>query len=135
VSLGCAGCGDCCNPVKIEFATWANAVGQARAYQPDEIDLSDPEDRSNWADCVFVAASLRPVGAEGHQVYLKCANYDSDHQSCRAYGKRPPLCRRFPWYDREPDGGIVDLRCSYLLDIAPDQRPEGARPLIPITPV
>ena len=48
------------------------------------------------------------------------------------------MCRDYPWYGDDPvtSGRGRDLyrECSYLADVPPSQRPEGARPLIPITP-
>jgi Fe-S-cluster containining protein len=131
VSLGCARCGDCCDPVKIDFGVWVRAVAQARRYSAS--DCSDDEDRQYWANAVFLASRCRPAGFSDGQVLLECANYDRAHSICRDYDNRPPLCSRFPWYDYEPgDLGICELRCSYLLDVPPAKRPEGARPLIPL---
>ena len=78
-SLGCARCGDCCNPVHLD----------------------------------------------GDNALI-----------CTAHDARPDVCREFPWYGDVIKTGArfsATTRCSYLLDIAPHERPEGARPLIPIT--
>lgn len=48
---------------------------------------------------------------------------------------RPSVCRDFPWYGEHPierRARSLDKGCSYLLDVPPAMRPEGARPLIPI---
>ena len=129
-SLGCARCGDCCDPVKIDFGVWARAVGYARSLEPEQIRDDDLDYR---ADAVFLASRCRPVAAMGTQVLLECANWDGSHNACRDYENRPPFCRRFPWYDGEKVGDICETRCSYLLDVPPSDRPEGARPLIPLT--
>lgn len=132
MSLGCARCGDCCNPVKIDFEVWTRAVAAARRFDP--ADLTDG-DRAYWANAVFLASRCRVTGVRDRQVLLECANWDGAHDRCRAYEIRPPVCRDFPWYGREPGDGNVtlELRCSYLLDVPPEGRPEGARPLIPLT--
>lgn len=133
-SLGCARCGDCCNPVKIEFGTWVRAVGYGRRYGAGNIA---DDDRGYWADAVFLASRCRPVGVRDDQVLLECANWDGEHSRCRDYENRPPVCRNFPWYGREPgdENTMIESRCSYLLDVPPDQRSEGSRPLIPLTVV
>jgi len=62
-----------------------------------------------------------------------CDAFDPDTRLCTAHDDRPPLCREFPWYDDEPGGTSVSVRCSFLLDLPPSERPEDARPLIPLT--
>jgi Fe-S-cluster containining protein len=104
----------------------------ARRWTLDEIETS----REYWADCVFLASACRPVGAEGDVILLECANYDTAHQACRAYDRRPPVCSNYPWYGGEPGSSQwIERNCSYLLDVPPSERPEGARPLIPLTPI
>ena len=78
---------------------WTRAVATARRWQPEQIDMDNPEWRRYWADCVFLASRCRPVGVVGDRVLLVCADYDADHQVCRAYESRPPVCSGFPWYD------------------------------------
>ena len=119
--------------MKIDFGRWASAVAMARRYDPDEVDLSSELTRGYWANYLFLAASCRPVGAKDGQVLLACENYDPAHQMCRAYDRRPPVCSGFPWYGREPGDGGAEPRCSYWLDVPPADRPEGYRPLIPLT--
>ncbi len=47
-----------------------------------------------------------------------------------------PVCRGFPWYLDGPtaqrSSNLAHPRCSYLLEAAPADRPEGSRPLIPV---
>jgi len=121
--------------VKIDYGQWARVTAMARRYSRDELDLDDAEGRAFWENYVFLASAVRPLYASGGVIYLECSRYDSEHEACSAYEDRPPLCRRFPWYGREPGDGNVpaESRCSYLLDVPPATRPEGARPLIPLT--
>jgi Fe-S-cluster containining protein len=128
MSLGCARCGTCCDPVIMDFGTWSEAVEDARRYGPGEV--TPP---GQWANRVFVAANLRPVGAGGGKVDLACRFYDRAHMACRAYDQRPPMCSGYPWYGRDPEPSNAPLCCSYLLDVAPSERPAGSWPLIPLT--
>jgi Fe-S-cluster containining protein len=133
----CARCGQCCDPVKVPYGAWAEAVATARGRQPEQLDLADAHTARYWADAVFLAGHCRPAGGRNGFILLTCAHYDPGHRSCTAYDARPPVCRGFPWYD-DPQtraADIAELCCSYLLDVPPADRPEGARPLIPITPV
>ncbi len=56
--------------------------------------------------------------------------------TCRAHSSRPPVCRDYPWYGREPGQDNTEFayvpQCSYLLDLPPGKRPAGSRPLIPL---
>lgn len=119
--------------MKIDFGVWARGVATVRRRNPDEVDLSGELDREYWANCLFLAAACRPVGALDGQVFLACEHYDDAHQMCRAYDSRPPVCSGFPWYGRKPGDGGAEQRCSYLLDVPPADRPAGSRPLIPLT--
>ena len=132
VSLGCAKCGACCDPVFIDYDVWAGAVADARRYGADGQEV---QPRGQWANRIFIAASMRPVGARNGQVMLECRFYDREHAMCRAYDDRPPLCSGYPWYGDEPSSHAheLGLSCSYLLDVPPAERPEDARPLIPLT--
>lgn len=116
----------------IDFGTWTRLIGEARRYDA-ATDFGDTGDK--WADRVFIAASMRPVGAENGQVKLECRYYDRDHAACRAYDRRPPMCSGYPWYGQEPTGRAFGphSRCSYQLDLPASGRPPGARPLIPLT--
>lgn len=129
VSLGCAACGDCCNPVKISPERSA------------ELGVSDD------ADGRFAREHWRPVGQSmltGH-VLVECDRFDPDTKLCTAHEDRPPICRGFPFYGRPPnlaalgsgqvldrDHGRTDLGCSYLLDLPAEWRPPGVKPLIPL---
>lgn len=118
----------------IDFGTWTRVVEKARRYSRDDIEDNDD---GWWDDHVFIAANMRPVGARDGQVRLACRFYDREHSECRAYDQRPPMCRRYPWYGREPSGAAFGpfSQCSFLLDLPPSERPEGSRPLIPLTVV
>jgi Fe-S-cluster containining protein len=140
VSLGCAsGCGACCDPVVLDFGTWTKALEQSRRCSAAEAD--SPRE---WASVVFIARHWHPVAAwrtdSGEpKIDLRCDAFDPGTRLCTAREDRPPVCRDYPWYGDDPVtcGRGPDLypSCSYLADLPPSQRPEGARPLIPITPV
>lgn len=97
----------------------------------------DVEPGEWWADHLFIAAHMRPVGARDGDVMLQCRFYDRERQACGAYDSRPPLCRGYPWYGREPspEAVVLDRQCSFWADIPAAQRPADARPLIPLAVV
>ena len=86
------------------------------------------------ANAEFISAHWHPLGDHEY----RCDRFDASHRLCAAHEERPPVCRDYPWYgsepaERGPDGMIP--RCSYLADLPPSLRPEGSRPLIPLTPL
>lgn len=148
-SLGCAQCGSCCERIKITMnapgftgiVSTSGGVGVMRAY-PWRGGFS----RMSFAagrymrDATFIRRWMEPtgeverVGSEVRQVW-RCLKFDPVERLCTAHDERPEMCSGYPWYGREPGvGGMPhEKHCSYLLDLPPDQRPEEARPLIPLT--
>jgi Fe-S-cluster containining protein len=129
-SAGCAGCGRCCDPVILDHGTYTEAVAEARG---------EGEKRPS---VVFIAQHWHPVSAwrdsDGEVMLdLRCDAFDPVTRLCTARGQRPLVCRDYPWYGDDPvtSGRAATLypECSYLADVPPAARPEGARPLIPIT--
>lgn len=90
----------------------------------------DPRSRE---DIDFMAAHWTPTPEQSDR--YACDQYDPEARACRAQETKPPVCRDYPWYRDGPTqerASALDPRCSYLLDVPPPVRPEGARPLIPI---
>lgn len=164
-SLGCSGCGDCCEEIYLSGATltdlsrWTTAAldgvpdprvdenwewwtRQPRPerrdrnwhddLRPQAIEHYDPDGwRRKNAD--FLTEHWHPV--EDKPDAHSCDAFDSVHRRCTVYEARPPVCSGYPWYGEEPTPSRITRtgsRCSYLLDLSPADRPEGARPLIPI---
>lgn len=118
-NLGCAKCGDCCENIWMYPEFDANRITDNEA---DKITLEFI--RKHW--------TKTGTDASGWQSW-SCAFFDALHRLCTAHNNRPPVCQNYPWYGNPPEPGkIVNTRCSYALDLPPDQRPEGSRPLIPI---
>lgn len=84
------------------------------------------------ADIDFMAAHWTEV--PGQPGYSSCDQFDPQARLCLAQEGKPPICRDYPWYHFEPASIARNLlpECSFLLDVPPAARPEGARPLIPI---
>lgn len=122
--LGCARCGDCCENILMR--------AEFDPLNYDRPDLSE----ADLATLAFTAvnwARQGPAEAEGWAVW-SCKAFDPIERLCTAHEARPPVCSNYPWYGREPDAGTIsNPRCSYLLDLTPEARPAGARPLIPLT--
>lgn len=132
MSLGCAaGCGDCCDPVHLSpdqrdhFDRWRERVEDVWAGDQPEPGGSMPFMLVHWHELEH-----KPTGTT-----YRCDRFDPDTRMCTAHEDRPPVCSNFPWYGDPPDpsvfGGSLG-RCSYMLDLPPDQRPAGSRPLIPV---
>jgi len=128
VTAGCARCGHCCSPVVLDADVYAGCCQRARSG--GQIDHDDR----------FITQHWHPQGAftEGSETLLelRCDAFDSVTRLCAARDDRPPVCQDYPWYGEDPvasgRGPRLYGECSYLADVPPAQRPEGARPLIPL---
>jgi hypothetical protein len=117
--LGCARCGDCCEripltPVQFEGMTL------------------EPGSRTE-RDVTFIRAHWTALPDDPGS--SSCDMFDPVHRLCTVQEGKPPVCADYPWYHNEGEPLVahgLPTRCSYLLDVAPEGRPEGARPLIPV---
>jgi Fe-S-cluster containining protein len=158
--LGCARCGDCCQDITLSVALesltpwtsgalastpdpgteegwlWWTDTQRPGAWSQDQREQAiaqyDPHGtRRRNADFLTEHWHESAPGQDG-PLYA-CDRFDPDTRLCVAHEQRPPVCSGYPWYGRPPRPGVIlNPRCSYLLDIAPPERPAGARPLIPI---
>lgn len=124
-SLGCARCGACCEQIpltgSLEQFTAARAAGD---YDGNPRMIEDVD---------FMAAHWTPLPEQPDR--YACDQFDVATRTCMAQDSKPPVCRDYPWYQQDPRpdrAAALPTQCSYLLDVPPAQRPEGARPLIPI---
>lgn len=122
-SLGCARCGDCCDPVLLR--------PENVAALEDATTVGDEETKA------FAAKHWHRRGDvdEDGWVAYDCDHFDTETRLCTAGEDRPPVCRYYPWYlDGPTPGRAAGLhpQCSYLLDVPPADRPEGSYPLIPV---
>lgn len=122
-TLGCARCGSCCDPVLL---------------RPESAQaLEDAATVGDEATKAFAAEHWRRRGEpdEDGWIAYDCDQFDTDTRLCLAGESRPPVCSYYPWYlDGPTPGRAFGLHswCSYLLDVPRADRPEGARPLIPV---
>jgi Fe-S-cluster containining protein len=140
VSLGCAGCGNCCDPVAIDadlIDTWRAWLDYWRAGGTKDAISTDGEAADPTLR--FIAEHMTEIGNTGGVVSFECSFFDKGTRQCTAYDKRPPMCSGYPWYGNEPADKIAKNphqcpdQCSFLLDVPPSSRPEGSRPFIPLT--
>lgn len=131
MSLGCAGCGDCCDGDLFMNVPLVRLI------------LENRDDHANDAraleDADFIAAHWTPdtIPDGDGWAHHTCDRFDPERRRCTDYENRPPVCRDFPNYPSNvrSDRARVQrmpLRCSYQLDYPPELRRDGARPLIPL---
>lgn len=51
--------------------------------------------------------------------FYRCPVFDDQTRMCGDHTNRPALCRRYPWYGREPEAGdyrTLSPRCSFIAD-------------------
>jgi Fe-S-cluster containining protein len=152
-SLGCAGCGDCCERISIgttlhDMRASMSGNGGAGTSRPQHWD-GEPEGslptRPKYGlrkgegarEAAFILQHWHPTGEVRWvggvvQQILSCDQFDPVHRRCMAHETRPRVCSDFPFYGGEPRANMREINCSYYLDVKPEDRPEGSRPLIPI---
>ncbi len=123
----CARCGDCCDPVILPLT---------KKQVRERNTPSGPFILANWRRISRAEAARRRPDLEPHrpgQRYYQCAAFDPDTRLCTAHDDRPPICRRFPWYEQKPEASRLGTltRCSFWADIPQADRPSWALPLIP----
>lgn len=158
--LGCAMCGDCCERIKISLGRpgFTAAVSTSGGLGVGKRAIGDwgrlQQSAGDYArDAAFILRWMEPTGEvtdarrwtdeDGVERYVtsrqiwRCLKFDPERRVCTAHAERPRMCSEYPFYGREPGGSNTpnddELRCSYWLDVDPDERPAGARPLIPLT--
>ena len=129
MTAGCARCGSCCDPVIIEADVF---------FLCGELARSQEFPHHNHR---FIAQHWHPVSGwkaeDGTEcLSVRCDMFDPERRACTAYNDRPPVCSDYPWYGDKPNAeraASLPVECSYLADVAPADRPEGSRPLIPLS--
>lgn len=139
MSLGCARCGNCCDPVHLapDQAAKIDVVVELMTdvYSPG--CTLNPQDERAWM--IEHWHEIRRDDDGG--VAYRCDQFDPETRACTAHNDRPPVCRNYPFYDRPGDPRELGRpnadgpSCSFWLDVPPAERPAGVRPLIPIEPV
>lgn len=97
-------CGSCCDPVSLSHET----ANRLYAFGP-----AQPQAAWAWEHWSPVA----PDGNDG--VHLVCINYDPQSRACLDYDNRPPVCREFPFYGRDPNEKLNTLSrvCGYQAEL------------------
>ena len=118
----CSRCGDCCENIPL------NTNKRLVREWLRNPELSD----DNRANSEFILAHWRGgrrASKDGRTKGWTCDQFDSASRLCLAHDARPPLCRRFPWYDNEPTAEkLADLpRCSFWADVAVPVSPPSLR--------
>lgn len=106
------GCGMCCTRIWMSDEAMARIRKNAAAVSPDvhlqawlDVGYGDLEARETYWDSSFIVEHWSEipdtVENNGGRRFV-CDRLDSETRLCIAYGERPPVCRRFPWYGKEP---------------------------------
>ena len=151
----CARCGNCCDPVVLDDEIyerlgkywtsaalegvpdprtdegWAAWLEVGHAVNDRERQIAKYIPGSGYrADADFIATHWHPLSDDEY----RCDAFDPATRLCTARDDRPPVCRNYPWYGRTPSAErYMNPQCSYLADLQPSERPEGSRPLIPLS--
>lgn len=113
----CARCGDCCDPVTlsadtVELIFTAKFGTPARGSQREWMRRHLRFRRFRGAYQLSRDVTLVPA------VEFDCDYFDRASRACTAYDDRPDMCRRYPFYGREPKAdSTMGGRCSFLADV------------------
>lgn len=95
------------------------AHGRNLALHPDDPGATSVFIRDHWTRRPdpdpgrLMPDDMGPLGSA-----WDCDVYDRATGDCLAYDDRPPVCRDFPWYGREPHHDVwLDMTCSYHGDL------------------
>lgn len=151
-------CGSCCDPVLFSRANHAAMTKWTTKALQGVPDPSTDEGWAHWEhdeawkghrelaihrfrlgsnhrrNAEFITAHWHPVDDES----CACDQFSRETRLCMAQDSKPPVCVGYPWYGEAPEvrgASGMPAQCSYLADLPPAERPEGSRPLIPITPL
>lgn len=104
-------CGACCDPV-----TLADASVEA-IFDPE----LDPALSPQGALLRDIWEPLGPLRGYPGFTALRCLHYDVESRLCGIYESRPPVCREYPFYNREPNfedmDGPRDRICGYQAEV------------------
>lgn len=140
--LGCApGCGACCDPVILGVSAAQIRTVLRQGWNGNK-PVSDLDRESfefilgNWTQ----HPESFTHGDDSKEWYrYDCAAFNSTERTCMArdddVNVAPPICTMFPDYIHVGPQPVTDpalVHCSYNGNVAPDRRPEGSRPLIPL---
>ena len=121
----CAQCGMCCEAIPINFT-------KKKMREDPELSIMESPKfiLKHWRRISKKEAQRRLPGIGSHQVYYECLKYDSENKLCTAHDEKPPVCRDFPWYGKDPTPlGIYLPKCSFWNDVPQDLWPQGVEPL------
>jgi Fe-S-cluster containining protein len=105
----CNKCGDCCENIyfnKEQIETMRLTGMTMKGYIPS---------KDNWEDMYFIYQNWD----ENDDGSWNCSMFDLESRLCTAHDSRPPVCRGFPWYGREPHKVAIEkyINCSFWADV------------------
>jgi Fe-S-cluster containining protein len=115
----CAKCGDCCESI------WMNSTkADMRKRLRDASHTSN-----NVENARFILNHWHRQSGIGKTARWACDMFDPVSRLCTAHDSRPPICRDFPWYGREPHLIDISKRCSFWADLPAEMRPPDWQPV------
>jgi Fe-S-cluster containining protein len=129
----CTRCGDCCEGFPLNTPERADVYGRkmlagvgSRWLPPKS---NDGAMRKQWAwmanlEVIAGPFPYRETDKDGKERVVmrwrySCPIFDSVARLCSDHTNRPPVCRKFPWYGRDPKEDSyknLPARCSFVAD-------------------
>ena len=129
----CAMCGDCCENFPLNTPQRADVWGRmilanvARAGTARYEGTGVGRKQAAWMGELEVVSGPHPFKStdkDGNpttemRYRYRCPRFDPVARVCSDHANRPPVCSRYPWYDREVEAGdyrSLPARCSFVAD-------------------
>lgn len=123
----CACCGDCCVEFPLNTPERADLFGKRILAEAGRSPAHQYTGRyrkmAAWmANLEVVSGPFRSKADDKDEVVLRwryrCPLFNEETRLCGDHANRPQVCRRYPWYGKEPDtGSDLSPRCSFNADV------------------
>lgn len=111
----CTKCGDCCETIWVKWSF--KDLDYAVAKFPPNSAYGNMT--NNNYDAWFIKKYWKIVDERDGRTRFSCEWWDKETRLCTAHDSRPPICKNFPWYGKEPVAAALDPlpRCSFWQDV------------------
>lgn len=117
----CVGCGDCCENIPLNTPERADIYGKRLLAGDTRGSTGALRKMAAWlANLTVLSGPVRAHDSNELRWRYACPLFDTETRRCTDHSNRPPVCRNYPHYKREPQPypGMDGLspRCSFNAD-------------------
>lgn len=110
----CNKCGDCCETIHFPSMERVAEIAEFAKHEGPK-NWEETLD-NNVIDALFILENWK-LNDDG--ITYHCLAFDEENRLCSAHNDRPPVCRGFPWYGKEPWIEAIKgyTNCSFWEDL------------------